>query len=272
MKATEQLRKEHETVRFAMRVMDSLVARLEQGETVPSAHLEQLLDFISIFTDQCHHGKEEEIFFPALESVGIPVKGGPIGMMLQEHEIMRGHIRALKQAADRWKPGNDELVAVIVQNARTYLTWLDSHIDKENNILFAMADMHLSESRQKSLFEEFERLESDRIGEGVHEQLHKTLHHLADIYLTDIDEMKEPEEKLVAWKIPPKTRHAQIFQRFEGLHPGENFILENDHDPKPLFYQFQIERAGQFAWEYLQEGPDLWQVRIGKTEQVNQMV
>ena len=64
--------------------------------------------------------------------------------------------------------------------------------------------------------------------------------------------------------IPPAQRHPMIFDQFEGLQAGEGFILVNDHDPKPLYYQFQAERTGQFKWEYLQEGPDTWRVRIGR--------
>ena len=63
---------------------------------------------------------------------------------------------------------------------------------------------------------------------------------------------------------PPAQRHPLIFHTFEALLPGETFILINDHDPKPLYYQFHFERAGLFSWDYLEEGPMTWQVRIGK--------
>lgn len=64
--------------------------------------------------------------------------------------------------------------------------------------------------------------------------------------------------------IPPRERHPLIFQTFDALAPGEAFILVNDHDPKPLFYQFSFEREGQFTWTYLEEGPNVWRVQIGK--------
>jgi uncharacterized protein (DUF2249 family) len=62
----------------------------------------------------------------------------------------------------------------------------------------------------------------------------------------------------------PPERHPLIFQTFESLGAGEAFILVNDHDPKPLYYQFLFELPGQFTWDYLEEGPNAWQVRIGK--------
>ncbi len=64
---------------------------------------------------------------------------------------------------------------------------------------------------------------------------------------------------------PPARRHELIFQAYTGLNPGEGFVLVNDHDPKPLYYQFAAEHAGEFNWEYREEGPDTWRVRIGRT-------
>ena len=63
---------------------------------------------------------------------------------------------------------------------------------------------------------------------------------------------------------PPAQRHPMIFQTFEALKPGEAFILVNDHDPKPLYYQFKFEREGQFSWDYVESGPAVWRVRIGR--------
>jgi len=65
-------------------------------------------------------------------------------------------------------------------------------------------------------------------------------------------------------EIAPRERHPLIFSTFNGLNAGESMALVNDHDPKPLYYQFQAELAGKFEWNYLQNGPDEWRVRITK--------
>jgi uncharacterized protein (DUF2249 family) len=62
----------------------------------------------------------------------------------------------------------------------------------------------------------------------------------------------------------PAERHRLIFEKFDQLKGGESFVLVNDHDPKPLYYQFAAEHQGQFTWEYLEKGPQAWRVRIGK--------
>ena len=65
-------------------------------------------------------------------------------------------------------------------------------------------------------------------------------------------------------EVPPRERHPLIFQTFDGLAPGGTFILANDHEPRPLYYQFLHERADQFKWTYLEEGPEIWRVQIEK--------
>lgn len=72
------------------------------------------------------------------------------------------------------------------------------------------------------------------------------------------------KETLDVRDLIPMMRHMKIFQIFDDLKPGAAFILVNDHDPKPLYYQFLHERPEQFSWDYLEEGPEDWRVRIGR--------
>jgi uncharacterized protein (DUF2249 family) len=64
--------------------------------------------------------------------------------------------------------------------------------------------------------------------------------------------------------IAPRHRHPLLFEKFDALGAGDAYVLINDHDPKPLYYQFQAERPGELDWSYLEEGPEVWRVRIGK--------
>jgi uncharacterized protein (DUF2249 family) len=64
--------------------------------------------------------------------------------------------------------------------------------------------------------------------------------------------------------IPPREKHPAIFHTFDALASGGSFILVNDHDPFPLRYQFEAERAGEFGWEYLEQGPVVWRVAISR--------
>lgn len=64
--------------------------------------------------------------------------------------------------------------------------------------------------------------------------------------------------------IPPPQKHPTIFRVFDALTPGDSFMLINDHNPKPLYYQFGMERMGKFEWEDVESGPEVWRVRIKK--------
>lgn len=63
---------------------------------------------------------------------------------------------------------------------------------------------------------------------------------------------------------PPARRHDLILGTYKDLESGKGFELVNDHDPKPLWYQFDAEFKDQFTWDYLESGPDVWRVRIGR--------
>lgn len=74
-----------------------------------------------------------------------------------------------------------------------------------------------------------------------------------------------PDSVIDVRSIVPRERHPLIFNTFEQLKPGYGFVLVNDHDPKPLYYQFQAEHQGTFGWDYLEKGPDVWRVVISRT-------
>jgi len=72
-------------------------------------------------------------------------------------------------------------------------------------------------------------------------------------------------ENLDVRQLVPMQRHSTIFSTWQNLTPGTSFVLINDHDPKPLYYQFDAEHSGKFTWDYIESGPETWRVRIGKT-------
>lgn len=183
MIATEQLIEEHEVIKLMLSIMEEICKKLESGEKVNSDHLERIVEFIRVFADKCHHSKEEELLFPAMEEAGVPKEGGPIAVMLIEHNYGREYVKGMSQAISKYKSGDTGASAEIVNNARGYIELLTQHIYKENNILYPIADKFLSEKKQKELHEDFERIEIERIGEGTHEKFHELIHQLQDVYL-----------------------------------------------------------------------------------------
>lgn len=64
--------------------------------------------------------------------------------------------------------------------------------------------------------------------------------------------------------IIPREKHPTIMRTFDELQSGDAFELINDHDPIPLYYQFNAEKPNQFGWEYVERGPEIWRVNISK--------
>lgn len=99
-KATQDLRNEHEAILFVLKIMDRMI---ETNAAVNNAgYCRELVYFLRIFADQCHHGKEENILFKALENSGVPNEGGPIGVMLAEHAEGRGYAAAMGNALEAY--------------------------------------------------------------------------------------------------------------------------------------------------------------------------
>lgn len=171
-KATEILRKEHQAILKMVEASETVAERLKRGERVPSDILATFQEFFQIFADQCHHGKEENIFFPLLEARGLPKAGGPLGMMLNEHEQGRALVREMHQAAEAYASGVEGSGVRWAQSAEQYAALLRSHIDKENLVLFPMAERMLSEDELARVAGDFEEFEVEKMGVGTHERLH----------------------------------------------------------------------------------------------------
>lgn len=184
MDAINELLAEHEAVRITLKILKRIGQEIDKtGKISNPEHLEQLFDFFSTFVDRCHHSKEEELLFPALEEVGVSREGGPVGVMLKEHQQGRDLVAKMKTAIDQYLNGDNDAVQRFQQHANDYTTLLDFHIDKENNVLFPMALKHLPESKLAELKKGFDRIETDKIGTGKHDALHKMLNSLEGIYL-----------------------------------------------------------------------------------------
>lgn len=154
-RATENLINDHLLIEEMMDVMEQITAR----ENPEAMHLELIVDFIREFADGCHHAKEEGLLFPKLIEKGMPGKQGPIGVMLMEHEKGRSYVKGMAEGIESYKSGNKASLQDVYQNMNGYITLLRDHIQKENNILFRMADNFLTEEEHLELLSQFDQSE-----------------------------------------------------------------------------------------------------------------
>jgi len=170
MKATEILMSEHRVIERVIHALEAAAIRLDEGSEVRPGFFLEAAEFIQGFADGCHHRKEEGVLFKAMEASGVPAEHGPIGVMLYEHEQGRSFTRAMRGAAQKLESGESAAKQAVVENAFGYAALLRQHILKEDNILFPMADNSIPLNRQPQVAQDFETVEHEETGEGVHEK------------------------------------------------------------------------------------------------------
>lgn len=172
MDAIELLMNEH---RLIERVLDAIEGFAEEARRKGSTEKEELGRFVAFlreFADGCHHGKEENILFRTMVDNGFPAHGGPIPVMLGEHEQGRAYIGALAARAEQEGSWSAADLQAVADAALGYSELLRSHIHKEDAVLYPMAEQHLPPEVMERVGEECERFEAEQTGAGVHEKFH----------------------------------------------------------------------------------------------------
>lgn len=170
MEATDILMSEHRVIERVLTALDVATQRLEQGQAVRAGFFLDAADFIKGFADGCHHRKEEGVLFESMVAHGMSRLGGPIAVMLADHEQGRSFTRGMREAAHKLEAGDASAKTAVIANARGYVALLQQHIMKEDNILFPMANRVIPSDDQPAVAQGFERVEHEETGEGVHEK------------------------------------------------------------------------------------------------------
>jgi hemerythrin-like domain-containing protein len=161
---TQVLKDEHQVILKVLDVLELLLERADQSGELDHHGLERCLTFFKLFADACHHGKEEEVLFPELVIAGLPRHGGPIDVMLYEHQQGRELVKQMSTALEAVRPTNDDNWRKgLVRAGRCYIDLLRRHIGKEDHCLFAIADQVLDEHG------------CGRVCGGYHEACHRKL-------------------------------------------------------------------------------------------------
>lgn len=148
---TDVLRSEHVVILRALSVLESAAERLAAGRALPAGWWEDAVDWLRAFADRNHHAKEENVLFPAMIKAGVPSARGPIEVMLEEHEQGRALIAQMAEGASPRRAAA----------ASRYVQLLREHIDKENGIVFPLAEAVFEEAVMQELSREFDSVEAE---------------------------------------------------------------------------------------------------------------
>ncbi len=142
----QMLMTEHQLILAALDALEGFATALDQGRAPQPGDLGRFVDFIRLFADGRHHGKEEQILFDTMVDYGFPREGGPIAVMLADHEQNRGFTAIMAEGVGREAEWSAHDRTRIAAAAHAYVDLLRGHIWKEDNILYPMAANHLPEA------------------------------------------------------------------------------------------------------------------------------
>jgi hemerythrin-like domain-containing protein len=166
MDSIQVMMKEHEQILQVLEALDRFVDAIH-GMPGDKLELGRFVTFIREYADERHHGKEEHVLFTAMVRNGFPAEQGPVGMMLVEHQEMRGIVSALRALAEQDAPWSSSDVERLADTARSYTAALREHIMKEDEMLYPMAMEHLPPEVQDQVDEECSALDASRASAGT---------------------------------------------------------------------------------------------------------
>jgi hemerythrin-like domain-containing protein len=159
MKPTQIMEAEHRLIETVVKALGGVADALEKGRDADVAMLATAVDFLRVYADKLHHGKEETLFFPMLVDRGVPPQGCPIGGLNHEHEKGRALVRALAEQVPAYAQGQPGAKEGLVETLRGLFDLYQNHIWKEDAMVFPMADKVLTPADQAQLAEEFAKVD-----------------------------------------------------------------------------------------------------------------
>jgi len=181
---TEIMVNEHQLILRMLDILETGAYKLERGEFVPPEVFTGAVMFIREFADRFHHGKEEDVFFPALYEAGMPRENSPQELLNLEHNLGRRFVGRLEEASEKYLEGDDDSIPTIVEAARDYVKLLRQHILKENEGLFPVAEKLMNDELKEKVNRKYQEVEKERFPEDTvlrFTQLVERFEHLLDI-------------------------------------------------------------------------------------------
>lgn len=171
----QSLMNEHRVIERVLRALEVRLGQLGEPP-FPSDFFARALDFFRVYADSCHHFKEEDTLFPAMNEKGFPRESGPVGMMLYEHQVGRSYLAQIRDNLAAAARNNTEAIEAIRENGFAYVELLRAHIQKEDNVLFQMAYQALDAAD----FDKVDAIFSDESNEKINGALHRKYEALAE--------------------------------------------------------------------------------------------
>jgi len=171
LRPTDILSDEHRVIERVLDCLDVLAQRAQKSGELDTRSAGEALEVLATFADTCHHMKEEDVLFVRMQERGIPRHVGPLAVMLRDHEAGRERVRAMRAALERVGKGERAGAGEFAENAFAYGELLREHINKEDQVLFPMAEACFSDQDRAEVLAGFAQKETKDLGAGTHERM-----------------------------------------------------------------------------------------------------
>lgn len=205
---------EHELIERAMAVLNKNLESLVSGEHNPT-QLTRALDFLLEFGDKVHNKKEENFLFPLMSERGIPIKGGPLGVMLMEHEAERELLARMMADVPNLADFSQDHLEAFKSEGMEYLRIRSEHIWKENDVLYAMGRKVLSQTDAECLVDKFNDIDLAAYGDNAKEN-----------YLSMVEELENDSE--IRTRLVENLSQEQLHGIFESMPFEVTFVDAKD--------------------------------------------
>ncbi len=165
MIATDILIEEHRIIMCVLHCLETVIKEAQENENVDSETVSDMISFFRGFADDCHHSKEEDQLFPALEANGFPRDSGPVAVMASEHDQGRALLTKMNEALPLAADGDDEARSEFIRNADLFRRLLSDHIAKEDHCLFPMSVNAIAPAKHQHLLDAFHDVEQNAGGQ-----------------------------------------------------------------------------------------------------------
>jgi hemerythrin-like domain-containing protein len=169
---TYHLKHDHRIIERVLRALEGMCVRIEAGESIPAQPVSELYEFLSIFSDGYHHGKEEKYLFPALLREGVAFRGGATDALVREHDRERKLMTDLQGSVRSYVEDNPGSRESFVKIASQYVDLMVEHFQKEDQVLFRIANDSLDENAKADLSQKFAQAEAE-LGPGARSKYEK---------------------------------------------------------------------------------------------------
>ncbi|MBM3328968.1 MAG: hypothetical protein FJY67_05780 [Calditrichaeota bacterium] len=166
MEPIQKLMAEHQVILTAIDRLERLAAQFDRDQKVASDDLLDCVEFVRNYADDYHHAKEEDVLFVWMEQHGFSRQMGPVAVMLHEHDQSRDLVRFMKAAGEKGEPLEAAETADVIRAMRTYAYLLRSHIQKEDQILYPMAQANIPPDGWRQMTAEFMVVEEAKFATG----------------------------------------------------------------------------------------------------------